>query len=67
VAEDADEEIAASEEDGGTGDEDAPTAPAGSRVPLLLGGFVLLSIGGYAGLRVTRFWLSISGRRLLRN
>jgi hypothetical protein len=67
VTEDADEEVAASGEDGGTGGEDVQTTPAGSRVPLLLGGTTLLSIGGYAGLRFARSWTPVRGRRLLRD
>ncbi len=67
VTEDADEEVVASEEDGGTGDEDVATAPAGSRAPLLLGGVALLSIGGYAGLSFARSWTPVRGRRLLRS
>ena len=57
----------ASEEDGGTGDEDVATAPAGSRAPLLLGGVALLAVGGYAGLRFARSWTPVRGRRLLRS
>jgi hypothetical protein len=67
ATEDTDEEVALSGEDGGTGNEGAATTPAGSKVSLLLGGFVLLSVGGYAGVRVAWSWLPIRGRRLLRN
>ena len=62
------EKVAASgEEGGGTGDEDAATASAGNGAPLLLGGVALLSVGGYAGLRVARSWSWSDVRRLLRH
>ena len=53
---------------GGAGGEEAATAPAGSRVPLLLGGIALLSFGGYAAFRMfARSRPPVRGRRLLRN
>lgn len=63
-----DEEVAApGEEDGGIGDDDIATTSAGNGAPLLLGGAALLSVGGYAALRVARSWSSSGVRRLLRN
>lgn len=60
-----DEEVATSADNGGGGV--GPTTPAGSEVPLLLGGVALLSVGGYVGVRFARSWTSVPGRRLLRN
>ena len=62
-----DEEVAApGEEDGGLGDNEVATTSAGNGAPLLLGGVALLSVGGYAALRVARSWSWSNVRRLLR-
>jgi hypothetical protein len=66
VTEDADNEVAASGEDGGSGGEDVQTTPAGSRVPLLLGGVAFLALGGYAALLFVRSRTLVRGRRLVR-
>ncbi len=67
ATEDTDEEIVASGEDVGSGD--APTTPADSKAPLLIGGVALLSVEGFTGLRFARSWPSSSARgsRLLRD
>jgi hypothetical protein len=67
ATEDTDEGIVASGEDGGSGN--APTTPADSKAPLLIGGVALLSVGGFAGLRFAPSWPSSSARgsRLLRD
>lgn len=64
-----DEKAAASgEEDGGIDNNEVATTPAGNGAPLLLVGSVaLLSVGGYAGLRVARSWSLSDVRRLFRN
>lgn len=62
------EEVVTSGDNGGAGGGDTPSTPTGSGAPLLLGGVALLSVGGYAGLRLARSWSSTHvGRRLLRN
>ncbi|CAA9446122.1 MAG: hypothetical protein AVDCRST_MAG28-862 [uncultured Rubrobacteraceae bacterium] len=62
------EEVVTSGDNSGAGGGDTPSTSTGSGAPLLLGGVALLSVGGYAGLRLARSWSSTDVvRRLLRN
>jgi hypothetical protein len=51
------------EEEGGAEDDYASTMPTKSRTSLLLGGGVLLAVGLFVAIKVTRSWASTRGKR----